>query len=175
MIKLVVFDVDGVLTDGTLWINGSGEVFKGFNVQDGIAFSLLKIHGLKTGILSGKSSESLAFRANQLSVDYLVMGESEKQQAFEEMAREASLRLDEIAYVGDDVIDLQIAGHAGLFLCPSDAHSLIRENADVVLDRAGGRGVARAAAEHILLLSGLDLNEIYNPLLDNLGKANVQQ
>ncbi|MFE8154119.1 HAD-IIIA family hydrolase [Brenneria goodwinii] len=164
-IRLVLFDVDGVLTDGSLYLDGQGERLKAFNVRDGLAISLLRAHGIHAGILSGKSSEALDYRIRQLKFDVAVTGRLEKQEAYTTIKRERGLDDAQIAYVGDDVVDLPLAGRVGCFYAPSDAHALVLEAADHVVAACGGRGVARDVAEHVLLAAGLSLQQAYRPLI----------
>lgn len=176
MIKLVLFDVDGVLTDGTIWMDGSGgEAFKGFHVQDGLAVSLLRAHGLRSGVLSGKSSAPLDARIEQLGFDVAVTGTLGKSEALKTITAEQGITNAEVAYVGDDVVDLPLAGIVGQFYAPSDAHPLVLAAADIVLQRPGGRGVAREAAEHVLAASGLSFEDMYIPLIATMRSSHVVQ
>lgn len=163
--RLVVFDVDGVLTDGTLLIDGEGETVKAFNVRDGLAVGLLHAHGLRVGVLSGKSSAALDYRIGQLRFDMAVTGKLEKRAAMAEILRAENLSAEQVAYVGDDVVDLPLAGVVGRFYAPADAHELVLEKADVVCRSKGGRGVAREVAEHMLREQGLSLEAVYAPLI----------
>lgn len=165
-IKLVLFDVDGVLTDGTLHLDGEGEAIKTFNVRDGLAISLLRAHGIRSGVLSGKASAPLEYRIRQLKFDVAITGKLEKQEAYRAIKREQGLDNIQIAYIGDDVVDLPLIGQVGVFYAPSDAHDLVRASADHVLQTRGGRGVARELAEHLLQADGLSLEEVYHPLID---------
>ncbi len=174
-IRLALFDVDGVLTDGSLLVDGNGEAVKKFNVRDGLAVALLRAHSVRTGVLSGKSSSPLDFRIRQLGFDVAVTGQLKKSEAFAEIGLQAGLDSKEIAYVGDDVVDLPIAGRAGCFYAPSDAHPLVVQRADHVLRTGGGQGVAREAAEHILMSGGLTLEQAYEPLLEQWERFHAVQ
>ncbi|MGO4434785.1 KdsC family phosphatase, partial [Paenarthrobacter sp. RAF9] len=121
MIELVLFDVDGVLTDGTIWMDGSGEAVKGFHVQDGLAVSLLHVHGIRCGVLSGKTSAPLDARIKQLGFDVAVTGTLGKSEALASITADQGISSEEVAYVGDDVVDLPLAGIVGRFYAPSDA------------------------------------------------------
>lgn len=175
MIELVLFDVDGVLTDGTIWMDGSGEAVKGFHVQDGLAVSLLRVHGIRSGVLSGKTSAPLDARIKQLGFDVAVTGTLGKAEALVSITSELGVSADEVAFVGDDVVDLPLAGTVGQFYAPSDAHPLVLAAANVVLTRPGGRGVAREAAEHVLAARGLSLEDMYKPLLETMTSSHVVQ
>ena len=165
VIRLVLFDVDGVLTDGTLLVGPDGEIAKPFNVRDGLAVALLRSHGVRSGVLSGKSSASLTYRIRELKLDFAAVGRLDKLAAIGDMLDAAKLTMDQVAYVGDDVVDLPLAGRVGRFYAPADAHSLVLERADYVLSARGGAGAGREAAEHILLSSGMSLEDCYSPLI----------
>lgn len=175
MIKLLLFDVDGVLTDGTIWMDGSGEVLKGFHVQDGLAVALLRAHGVRCGVLSGKSSAALDARIAQLGFDVAVTGHLGKRDALDSIIADQEVSLDEVAYVGDDVVDLPLAGEVATFYAPRDAHQLVLSAADVVLSSRGGRGAAREAAEHLLSARGMSLKAMYTPLIAQMGSTDVVQ
>lgn len=173
--QLVLFDVDGVLTDGSLHIDSAGEVMKSFNVRDGLAVALLHAHGIKSGVLSGKKSAALDFRIKQLGFDAAVTGVLEKRAAYERIRSEFGLDESQIAYVGDDVVDLPLVGKVGRFYAPADAHPLVLRHADHVLSLCGGQGVAREAAEHILTSAGHDLEQIYSPLINDWDQFDAVQ
>ena len=174
-VRLVLFDVDGVLTDGTLYLDGQGEQIKGFNVRDGLAVSLLRAHGIRSGVLSGKTSAALDYRIRQLKFDVAVTGRLEKREAYAAIKREQGLEDSQIAYVGDDVVDLPLAGLVGCFYAPSDAHPLVLSNANHVVQARGGRGVAREVAEHLLQAGGLNLEQAYRPLIDEWNRYDAVQ
>jgi 3-deoxy-D-manno-octulosonate 8-phosphate phosphatase (KDO 8-P phosphatase) len=174
-IQLVLFDVDGVLTDGKLHITGEGESMKTFHAQDGVAIALLRAHGIRSGILSGKHSAALAWRAEQLRVDVLVTGCDDKRAAYERIKLERHLADSQIAYVGDDVIDLPVLEAVGMSYAPANAHRLVRQRVNRVTACAGGEGVAREVAEHILFKAGLSLEESYWPLLAQWGSHDITQ
>ena len=160
-IRLVLFDVDGVLTDGTLYIGPDGEVLKAFNAKDGVAVSLLKKHGIEVGVISGKASKALDFRIKQLGIDYTITGCSNKLSALNLLIKKTKYKFDQIAFVGDDIIDIEVMKKVGLGMAPSDAHQLAIEAADYVCLAKGGRGVARESAEYILMNSGLSFEDMY--------------
>lgn len=174
-VKLVLFDVDGVLTDGGLYLGPSGELLKKFNVRDGLAVSLLRCHGIRSGVLSGKSSEALDFRIQQLKFDVSVTGRLDKQSAYQKIKQDLGVEDAEVAYVGDDVVDLPLVGRVGLFFAPSDAHAMVLAKADHVMCARGGGGVAREVAEHVLLSGGLSLEQAYQPLMEGWSELHVVQ
>lgn len=165
-IRLVLFDVDGVLTDGQLHITAEGELFKSFNAKDGVAVALLKAHGIRCGVVSGKSSSALDYRIRQLGFDYPITGCHDKRAALAEVATQSGIALSETVFVGDDIIDLLVMQAVGLSYAPADAHELVRCSASYVLQSSGGQGVAREVAEHILYAGGLNLAQMYAPLLE---------
>lgn len=174
-VQLVIFDIDGVMTDGTLHIGDDGEQFKAFNVRDGIAISLLRAHGIRSGVLSGKACKALDYRIRQLKFDLAITGEIEKLAAYSKIKAEQKLSDAQIAYVGDDVVDLPLAGLAGNFYAPADAHPLVLSAASHITTVNGGRGVAREVAEHILLAGGLTLEEMYRPLMNQWKRYDTAQ
>ncbi|MNZ36691.1 3-deoxy-D-manno-octulosonate 8-phosphate phosphatase KdsC [compost metagenome] len=174
-IRLVLFDVDGVLTDGSLHIGTDGEIFKSFNAKDGVAVALLRAHGIRSGIISGKASPALDYRARQLKLDLAVTGCHDKLTAYADLKRELGLKDEQVVFVGDDVIDLPVMMQVGLSYAPADAHSLVLRQANHVTHASGGQGVAREVAEHLLQLGGLDLDAAYQPLLAEWNQHAAQQ
>ncbi|WP_226662959.1 KdsC family phosphatase [Microbulbifer aggregans] len=164
-IQLVLFDVDGVLTDGGLNITSEGEIYKQFNVKDGVAIALLKAHGIRTGVVSGKQSAALDYRCKQLALDVIITGCSDKLSAAQRLVSEMNIAPSQIVFVGDDIIDLSVMDFVGVSYSPADGHVLAKRRADIILECPGGAGVAREVAEHILFSRGLSLEEMYQPLL----------
>ncbi|MDE1180428.1 HAD hydrolase family protein [Paraburkholderia sp.] len=174
-IQLVLFDVDGVLTDGRLHMTGHGEFMKSFHAKDGVAIALLRAHGVRSGILSGKHSDALQYRAESLGMDVLSTGRHDKRVAYEQIKADQGLLDCQIAYVGDDINDLPVIDVVGLSYAPADAHALVRQQVDHVVGCVGGAGVARAVVEHLLLRSGLSIDDIYAPLLAQWSHHHVVQ
>jgi 3-deoxy-D-manno-octulosonate 8-phosphate phosphatase (KDO 8-P phosphatase) len=171
-IRLVLFDVDGVLTDGTLYIGPEGEVFKAFNAKDGVAISLLKKHGIEVGIISGKASKALDFRIKQLGIDHAITGCSDKLSALYSLITKTKCTLDQIAFVGDDIIDIAVMKKVALSIAPVDAHPLAINAAHYISVAKGGKGVARESAEYILKNAGLSLEDMY---ADMVGQYDISQ
>ena len=161
-IRLVLFDVDGVLTDGSIYIGHDGEVLKSFNTKDGVAVALLQKHDVRVGVISGKASKALDFRIEQLKFDYAITGCNDKLAALNEIMKSANLNPDQIAFVGDDIIDISVMKEVKLSIAPSDAHELVINCANHVTSAKGGDGVARESAEFILKNAGLSLKEMYS-------------
>ncbi len=172
-IKLVLFDVDGVLTNGDVYINGEGEYFKSFNVKDGIAIELFSVYHILTGVISGKSSPALDYRCEQLKFDHVVTGCKNKLPKIMDICDSLNLRLSEVAYCGDDIIDVPIMQQCGLSFAPKDAHPYIKKVADIVLEEKGGEGVVRKIADLILLNRANSFEELYKPLLEKIALNDV--
>lgn len=168
-IKLVLLDVDGVLTDGSIFISEHGEAFKQFNVKDGLAIELLRSHGIATGVISGKESPSLSKRCEQLGFDIVITGCKNKLPKLNEICLSRNISVDNIAFCGDDVLDLPIMNLCGLSIAPADAHSLVLGAADWITDLEGGKGMVREFSDKLLMLQlDLTLSEIYSPLMNKI-------
>ena len=143
-IKLTVLDVDGTLTDGGIYILESGEQFKKFNAKDGLGVQRAVQQGYVIGIIShSKSSGAVLKRAEMMGVQKSYVGQLPKLEVLRSWCKELGLRLDEVAYVGDDLNDLEIIEAVGLAACPADAMPRIIESCDVVLTKKGGEGCVR--------------------------------
>ncbi|NIO43048.1 MAG: HAD-IIIA family hydrolase [Burkholderiales bacterium] len=153
-IKLALFDVDGVMTDGTLFISESGESFKPFNILDGLGLKLLKASGVNTGIVTGRSSESVRARASELAIDHFIQGAEDKLQAYAHLRSQLGLDDVQVSYMGDDLPDLPVLRRCGLALSPPDAVKQVREQAHFVTRSHAGKGAVREACELIMLAQG---------------------
>ena len=153
-IKAVVFDVDGVLTDGGLWYGPTGEVMKRFDVKDGHAMVLARLTDLPIALLTARSSKIVEVRAQELKLTKVFQGRREKGPAFEELCLELGVPPAEVAYMGDDVNDLPALSRAGLSGAPADAVPLVRESVHFVSTRPGGHGAAREFIELVLHATG---------------------
>ncbi|PIE02157.1 MAG: phenylphosphate carboxylase subunit delta [Acidobacteria bacterium] len=151
-IAAIVTDVDGVLTDGSIFVTPRGEA-KNFNVKDGMGFKLAQKAGLKTAILTGRLSKAVEMRAKELGIDVAKMGRLDKQTALLEIESELGIPLHQMVYIGDDLPDLAPLEMVALGFCPLDAHEVVREQAHVV-PVPGGRGVFREVVELILKNQG---------------------
>lgn len=167
-IKLVLFDVDGVMTDGSIYINELGEDFKKFNVKDGLAIELLRSHGIKTGVVSGKASKALTKRCNQLGFDFIITGCKNKLPRVIDICTELKITLAETAFVGDDVLDLPVMLQCGVSVAPSDGHQLVLDSANIITTAIGGAGVVREFADLLLVERCHSLNEVYKVFLDKI-------
>lgn len=153
-IKLVIFDVDGVLTDGSLFLGDGGEEYKAFNSRDGHGMKMLQSTGIKIGIITGRTSEVVEHRMRSLGIEHVYQGKLDKLPAFEELCQQTGLGPEQIAYVGDDVVDLPILVRVGLAIGVQDAHPLVKQHSHWLSPSNGGRGAARDVCELILHAQG---------------------
>ncbi|MGX1902562.1 KdsC family phosphatase [Thermolongibacillus altinsuensis] len=167
-IKLIVLDVDGVLTDGTLYIGSNGEEYKRFHTQDGMGISLAHYAGIKTAIISGRSSEAVSIRARDLKIQYVYQGISNKIEVLNELLNLLNINYDEVCYMGDDINDLPILNIVGWSFAPSNAISTVKESVDYVTSKKGGEGAVREMIE-IILKRQTD----YNNLIKEYLKSNI--
>ncbi len=149
-IRLISFDVDGVLTDGAIIYTDDGREIKSFNVQDGAAIKLLMSHGVEVALLTGRSSPMVERRAAELGITHLQQGLDDKGPALEALSRDLQIPLAQMAHVGDDTPDLILFELVGLAVAVPNGHPVVIERADHVTRTAGGQGVARELAELIL-------------------------
>ena len=149
-IRLMLFDVDGVLTTGEVVMHGDGSESKGFHVRDGAGIVWAQRAGLAVGWLSARSSGATAHRAAQLAVRIVEQGVKSKLAAYERIVRDARVEDAEVAYMGDDLLDLQVLARVGLSAAPADAAPEVRERVDWVSTAGGGRGAVRELVELVL-------------------------
>ena len=178
-IKIIIFDVDGVLTDGTIWlvpgdahrglldeISGKDNIgfgvgsasmveAKGYSAHDGTGISLARLGGLKCGIITRRISETVATRARDLKLEFIYQGSAYKMQPIREICEKEGITPDEICYVGDDVIDLPAMRGVGLAIAVANAREQVKAEAHYVTPNAGGRGAGRDAIEFILEAKGV--------------------
>jgi 3-deoxy-D-manno-octulosonate 8-phosphate phosphatase (KDO 8-P phosphatase) len=162
-IRLILFDVDGVLTDGKIWSLPTtieapeDKTFepKGFHAHDGIGISLARIGGIHTGVITKRISETVAQRARALRMEYVYMGQDYKIRALSDIMQRGSLTLEQIAYVGDDVIDLPVMRVCGLAIAVANAREQVKAAAHYVTPHAGGEGAGRDAIDFILEAHGI--------------------
>jgi 3-deoxy-D-manno-octulosonate 8-phosphate phosphatase (KDO 8-P phosphatase) len=149
-IRLLIFDVDGVLTDGSLYLGDDGQEYKAFNSRDGHGMKMLQYSGVEIGIITGRTSEVVRIRMESLGVEHVYQGKELKLPAYEELRQKLGLRDEQIAYVGDDVVDLPIMRRVGLAIAVQDAHPLVVQHAHWQTPHAGGRGAGRDVCEMIM-------------------------
>ncbi|HTS06997.1 MAG TPA: HAD family hydrolase [Candidatus Eisenbacteria bacterium] len=167
-IKLLLFDVDGVLTDGKMYflpqhdetqedaqLSAQGSIeFKGFHAHDGVAISLARLGGLRTGLITKRFSETVALRARDLKLEFVFQGIHDKGSAFRQIIKEAGLGLDEAAFVGDDIVDLPAMRHAGLAVATQNARAEVKREAHYTTPHPGGEGALRDTVEFLLKAQG---------------------
>ena len=157
-IEMILMDVDGVLTDGQILLipNGAGGVHevKMFDVQDGVGISFAHRVGLRTGLLTGRRSESTLARARELSIELVEQGSHNKLETYEKMRTQAKLEDAVIAYIGDDMQDLPVLRRAGLAIAPANARDEVKQACHIVTDRSGGNGAVREALDFIIKAQG---------------------
>lgn len=153
-IKLAVFDVDGVLTNGQLILGESGNEYKCFHVRDGHGLVMLLESGCQIAVITARTSNIVAERMAQLGIKYVYQGEKDKGARLQSLLEELSLTPDKVAYVGDDVIDLPAMGCVGLAIAVNDAHPFVREYAHWVTENRGGQGAVREVCETIMQAQG---------------------
>lgn len=153
-IRMIVLDVDGTLTDGRIYIGSEGEMMKEFSVKDGMGITMMHKAGLKTAIITGRSSKIVECRAAELKIDRVWQGVKDKREAWQQMKEELKLTNREIAYVGDDLNDLSLLQQAGLACCTADAQPEVKRRSHVVSNCNGGNGAVREIAEFILKAQG---------------------
>jgi len=154
-IRMVVFDVDGVLTDGRLFIGDDGQEYKAFNSKDGHGMRMLLDAGVDIGIITGRTSEVVRIRMESLGINLVYQGRREKLPAYEELKAATGLADEQIAFVGDDVVDLPVMRRAGLAVCVQDAHNLVKQHAHWITPSRGGYGAARDVCELLMDARGV--------------------
>jgi 3-deoxy-D-manno-octulosonate 8-phosphate phosphatase (KDO 8-P phosphatase) len=153
-VRLAVFDVDGVLTDGSLFLSGRGETLKRFNILDGHGIKLLHAGGIEPALLSGRSSAAVKLRASELGIRVVRLGIVDKRAEFDRLLRKLKLTPEQASHMGDDVMDLPVMRHCGLALAPANAHPLVIQHAHHVTRAQGGGGAVREACEWLLAAQG---------------------
>ncbi|MGB8951950.1 MAG: HAD-IA family hydrolase [Candidatus Aminicenantales bacterium] len=149
-VKMIIMDVDGTLTDGTLLVMPDGEEIKSYNVKDGMGVLLAQLAGLKVGIITGKTSAALEKRANRLKIYDLYQGVLDKKRVLDDILNKNNLAAEEIAYIGDDLGDLEVIQSAGFAAAVADAHPAVKRNSHFICKNSGGRGAVREFIEFII-------------------------
>ncbi|WP_374510090.1 KdsC family phosphatase [Niveibacterium sp.] len=153
-LKLMAFDVDGVLTDGTIWFTADGDVMKGFSTLDGHGLRMLQMAGIELAIITGRRSKALEQRCANLQIERLYQGVEDKRAVLHTLLDELKLDATQAGYMGDDVVDLPILRACGFSATTADGHPLVRNHVDMVASRPGGRGAAREVCDFILAAQG---------------------
>lgn len=153
-IQLLICDVDGVMSDGLIYMGNNGEELKAFNVRDGYGICCLLTSGIEVAIITGRQSKLLEDRAKTLGITYLYQGQHNKLLAYQQLLDTLNLKPEQTAYIGDDLIDLPVMEKVGLSVAVADAHPLLTPHANYVTRIAGGRGAVRELCDLILLAQG---------------------
>jgi 3-deoxy-D-manno-octulosonate 8-phosphate phosphatase (KDO 8-P phosphatase) len=157
-IKVLIFDVDGVLTDGQITVipklDGSAIETKGFHAHDGLGISLARLGGVRTGIITKRQSATVAIRARDLKLEFVYQGQAHKMHAAEEICAKAGIALDQLCYVGDDIVDLPVMRRCGLAIATANARPEVIAAAHWVTPHPGGQGAGRDAIDFILTAQG---------------------
>lgn len=153
-IQLLICDVDGVMSDGLIYMGNNGEELKAFNVRDGYGIRCLLTSGIEVAIITGRQSKLLEDRTKTLGITYLYQGQHNKLLAYQQLLDTLNLKPEQTAYIGDDLIDLPVMEKVGLSVAVADAHPLLTPHANYVTRIAGGRGAVRELCDLILLAQG---------------------
>lgn len=153
-IRLAVFDVDGVMTDGTIYLTDSGEQLKGFNSRDGLGMRLLQDSGVRVALLTGRRSRCVEWRARELGIAHVAQGVSDKSKGMLALLTELGVSGEEASFMGDDVMDLPAMRHCGFRATVPEAPELVRQHADYITRAGGGRGAVREFCEYIMRSQG---------------------
>lgn len=152
--KLMIFDVDGVLTDGRVYLNELGEETRSFNVLDGQGLKMLRATGVHLAAISTRVSKAVEVRAAATDIEHVYQGVEDKLAVFESLLEKLGLDRDQAGYMGDDIVDIPVMRRCGLSIAVPDSASLIRETAHYVTTTRGGRGAVREACEFIMQIQG---------------------
>ena len=154
-IELVIFDIDGVMTDGSLFFDNNGDEYKAFNSLDGHGLRMLQECGVRVAVITGRKSELVKHRMSDLGVTLLYQGYRDKIPAFDSLLKEVNLEKNQITYVGDDVVDLPVMSQLEFTIAVQNAHPFVKKHAQWATERYGGRGAVREICEFILDAKGL--------------------
>ena len=153
-VRMIVFDVDGVLTDGSLFYGDRGEEYKAFNSRDGHGIKMLRATGVDSGIITGRTSQVVLHRCRNLGINQVFQGAEDKLAVLHQLLEATGLSTDQIAYMGDDVVDLPVLRRAGLAITVPDAPEAVQARCQVVTRAGAGRGAVREACELIMRAQG---------------------
>lgn len=154
-VQLLICDVDGVLSDGNIYLGNQGEEYKSFNTKDGFGIKALQNAGITVAIITGRSSTIVAERMASLGVQHVYQGQSDKMQGYQALMHDLALSPEHVAYIGDDVVDLPVMQHCALGVAVADAHPQVRHQADYITRLNGGRGAVRELCDLMLEARGL--------------------
>jgi 3-deoxy-D-manno-octulosonate 8-phosphate phosphatase (KDO 8-P phosphatase) len=173
-IKVLIFDVDGVLTDGQIFVipgpDGKGIESKGFAAHDGLGITLGRLGGLRIGIITKRNSQTVAIRARDLKLEFVYQGQAHKMMAIRDILAKTGYSIDQLCYVGDDIIDLPVMRQCGLAIATANARQQVKEAAHYITPNPGGQGAGRDAIDFILSAQG-SLERVIEEYLDEDTKA----
>lgn len=152
--KLVIFDVDGVLTDGSLFFGDNGQEYKAFNSRDGHGIKMLMKYGVEIAIITGRTSKVVEHRVANLGIKHVYQGAQDKLICFNDLIAKLGIRAEETAYVGDDVVDLPVMTKVGLAIAVQDAHPFVKQHAHWQTPNRGGHGAGRDVCELLIEARG---------------------
>ena len=155
LIRLALFDVDGVFTNGNIQIDSHGEEIKTFNTQDGHGIRLLQHYGIQVGVITGRSSKALGHRMRDLNIEHVYQGSTDKNAAFQQLISKLNLDPEQTSFAGDDIVDLQIMSRCGLAIAVPNAHGFVKKHAHWITSASGGHGAVREICELLLDSQGL--------------------
>ncbi len=153
-VKLIIFDVDGVMTDGTLYLADDGQEYKGFNSLDGHGLKMLKNTGVELAIITGRTSQLVAHRARNLGITHVHQGAHEKLAVYRQLLQDLNMTPEQTAFMGDDVVDLPVMRRAGLAITVPAAPDLVKAHSHYITRREAGRGAVREACEMLMRAQG---------------------
>ncbi len=163
-VRMLVLDVDGVLTDGRLILGDDGQEYKAFHSRDGHGLRMLQQTGVQIALLTGRRSEVVVRRAADLGINYVIQGRRDKRIAFEELLVNSKMTAETVAFAGDDILDLPVMRHCGVGIAVADASPLVLDLADWTTQLKGGRGAVREICERIMRVQGT-LDAMLSPYL----------
>lgn len=149
-IKLLICDVDGVFSDGRIYLGNQGEELKAFHTKDGFGIKAILKAGINVAIITGRESNIVASRMQALGVPYIFQGKEDKLSVYKQLLQTLNLEAKQVAYIGDDVVDLPVMRHCGLGIAVNDAHPLVRQDADLITYTKGGFGAVREVCDLFL-------------------------
>jgi len=164
--KLVIFDIDGVMTDGSLFFGDDGQEYKAFHSLDGHGLRMLLESGVQVAVITGRTSKVVEHRMKNVGIDLIYQGYRDKTPALEELKQQTGLSADQMAFVGDDVVDLPIMTRVNFAIAVDNAHPFVKQHAHWITQRSGGHGAVRDVCELILEAKGL-LDGLFNSYLHN--------
>ncbi len=174
-IKLLILDVDGVLTDGTLQYTKDGEKIKNFNAKDGLGIRMLQESGVEVAVITARKSPAVEKRMNDLKINHFYTGYDNKIEAFNDLLKNLSIHPDSIAYAGDDVLDIPVMRLVALPVTVADAHFFAKQHSKWITSANGGHGAVREIAD-ALIASKQDINNFYDDFLVNhIGKTKMDK